>query len=401
MNNQPKQPLSHEYPAKIWNKSFINIFFTSIAFNLGLNMSNALISVYAQSLGVSVSVIGMVVSTYAVSAIVFRLISAPIMDTYNRKYVVVFATLIMAVTFWGFSLSRDVTSLMVFRLLQGCGMAFGNSCCLAMVSEMLPKEKYNTGMGYYSLAQVVTQAIGPGAGLWLTDRFGGYGTVYIVTACVMLIATVLAFQLKPKFNRTKKLKLSLKTVIAKKALLPASLLFLLTTGFYTVNAFLVIFAGAQGVTSNMGLYFTVYSCTMIITRPFVGKLTDKFGLVKVAIPALCCNVISFLIISYSTTLPDFLLAAFIMSFGHGACQPSIQALSMKTVSPERRGAASSTNYLGADFGALLGPTVAGGIAQSFGYAFMWRAMIVPFLMAMLIMFLLRNKIVSIEENFAP
>jgi MFS family permease len=177
------------------------------------------------------------------------------------------------------------------------------------------------------------------------------------------------------------------------------MLFLLNTGSTTVGSFLIVFARDQGVTGNIGLYFLVSASTMLVTRPIIGRLTDRFGLVKVVIPALFCNVLSFFVISYSGTLLSFMFAAFISAFGYGACQPAMQALSMKTVPNERRGAASSTNFIGMDLGNLLGPTMGGIVAQALGYDVMWRTMAVPFLVGISLLITFRKLFTRIEQDF--
>ena len=393
------QALARQEPTTIWNKAFISIFFTNMAFNMGQLMSNSLLSIYANSLGASASAIGLLMGAFAFASITFRFVSAPIMDTYNRKYIVGIATLTLATAFFGFSLSKTIPALMCFRLLQGCGMAFGNACCLAMVSELIPKDKYSTGIGYYSMAQVACQMLGPSIGLWLVGLVG-YSMTFAINAFIMLIAAFLAFQIKTFFVKTKKLKFSLGNTIAQEALLPSVILLLLNTGSTVVGSFLIVYARNQGVTGNIGLYFAVSASTMLITRPIIGRLTDKFGLVKVSIPALFCNVISFIVVSYSHTLWSFLFAAFISAFGYGACQPAMQALSMKTVPNERRGAASSTNFIGMDLGNLIGPMIGGVIAQVYGYGAMWRTMAAPFLIGALLLFVFRRLFTRIERDFA-
>jgi MFS family permease len=111
-------------------------------------------------------------------------------------------------------------------------------------------------------------------------------------------------------------------------------------------------------------------------------------------------VIAFVIVSFSTTLFSFLAAAFIAALGYGACQPAMQALTMKTVPNERRGAASSANYIGMDLGNLAGPMIGGIVAEALGYNAMWRIMTIPFVVGMVIMLLFRGAIARIEEDFA-
>lgn len=384
-------------PTKIWNKMFISIFFANMSLNLGQMMSNSLLAKYADFLGAPATQIGMLMSMFALTALLFKIVSAPAMDTFNRKYLVMGAMAIMLVAYIGFSLSTSISSLMVFRLFQGCGNAFGNVCLLAMVAEALPKDKLSTGMGYYSVAQVVSQAIGPTVGLTLVDLVG-YSKTYIISACVMAMAFVVASQIKVTFKRTKKLKITLNNIIAKEAVLPASIIFFMAIGFTTINSFLIVFASKQNVTTGIGLFFTIYALTLIFTRPLIGKLTDKYGFVKVSIPAVLMTGLSFFIISFSNSLPMFLLAALVNAFGYGACQPALQSLTMKAVTKERRGVGSSTNYVGMDLGTLAGPTIAGAFAQRYGYVSMWRFMMIPFAIGVMLIFIFRGKIHEIEEN---
>ena len=88
-----------------------------------------------------------------------------------------------------------------------------------------------------------------------------------------------------------------------------------------------------------------------------------------------------------------------MGFGFGACQPAIQALTMKCVSEDKRGAGSSTNYIGMDLGSLFGASVAGFVAQYFGYVSMWRLMTILFALALLLILFSASRINRIEKDF--
>ena len=120
---------------------------------------------------------------------------------------------------------------MVFRLLQGIGTAFGNVCCLAIVADALPKKKFNTGIGYYSVAQVVSQAIGPTIGLQLVSWFG-YNNTYIINAGVMMLALVTASMIHIPARPHKPFKMKLHNIIAKEALVPTAVTFFVGNGVY-------------------------------------------------------------------------------------------------------------------------------------------------------------------------
>lgn len=383
---------------KIWNKAFVTLFFLNLAANIGFNMSNSLISVYADHLGASTVTVGIVFSTFAISALAFRFVSAPIIDTYNRKYVIIIALLITMVAFLGFSLSTSVPLLIVFRLIQGCGLA-GTACSFVMVADVLPKDRYGAGIGYFSLAMVISSAIGPSLGLWLVDAVG-FSMTFAVFAGLMLFSAFMALLLKVNFKRTKKLEIKFNNLIAKEVILPSGLLLLVIIGLHFGNSFLILYAGTRGVSSNIGLYYTVTAITALVARPMLGKLVDKHGTVPLILPALCCNITACIMISFSSTLWHFLAAAVVNALGSAVCQPALQTVSMKKVSSNRRGAANSTNMIGLDLAALIGPLLGGMTAEAFGYSAMYRFQTVPYILCMVIVIICRKWFYKTEAGFA-
>lgn len=377
---------------------FLSIFFANIVSSLGMTMSNSMLSVYADSLGTPASQIGPLMGMFAITALVFRFVAGPAIDSFSRKYLLMGSMVITAAAFLGYSLSKSISSLMMFRLLQGVGTSFGNACTLAMVADTLPRGKFSTGMGYYSLAHVVSMSIGPTFGLMMSSNFG-YSTAYIINACVMLIAVASASRIKTPPRPPKKFRMIPRNIIAVEALAPTAITFCVAIGFTTINALLIVSAKKQGVTDGIGLFFTINALSMLITRPAIGKLTDRYGFIRVGIPSILMTAVSFIIISQANVLWMFLVAAFVNSFGYGAIQPAMNSLVMKSVPPERRGSASSTNLIGMDSATIIGPSIAGFIAQAFGYSTMWIIMAVPLLAGILIMLRFRKRIVEIENNF--
>ncbi|MBO5975798.1 MAG: MFS transporter [Oscillospiraceae bacterium] len=398
---------SWEPPKTIWNGMFISIFFTNMALSMGQQMSNTLLSVYANSFGAPADQIGQLMSMFAVTALIFRFISGPAMNAYNRKKLVAMAMGFMATAYLGFSNAqliadfvgvKPIAVLMAFRLLQGVGNAFGSACCLTMVSDTLPKDKFTTGMGYYACAQVVAQAIGPTVGVFLRDWIG-YSKTYVVIFFVMCFAIFTSTHVKLAPRERVPFNLKLGNIIAKEALIPAGVTFLVATGFTAINAFLMVYTEERGIPGG-SLFFTVYAVTMLVTRPLVGRLTERFGFVKVAIPCVFMTAVSLVMIGYSGNMFWLLLSAFVNAFGYGAVQPMLQSLCMKAVGPERRGSASGTNYIGMDSATILGPMICGKVADALGYEpIIWIVMTVPILIGMIAIFVLRKNIAAIEKRF--
>jgi MFS family permease len=387
-------------PLKIWNSAFICVFIANMLLYLGQQMSNNILPLYAQFLNAPAGVIGIVASAYAITALVFKLISAPAIDAFNRKYLLAAAIVLMAIAFIGFSFSKSVPMLICFRLLQGTGQAFTATCCLALATDSLPRKNLAAGIGYFSVAQAIMQAIGPTVGLKLKDVIG-FNLTFVFGAGIMIFAAIFAVTIKYPFKKTKKFEISMKSIIATEAIIPAGLLFFLSVSFFTITSFIAVY-GKESVGSNIGYFFTVNAVTLLFTRPLIGKLADKYGHFKVMLPTMFLFAVSLLIISFSSSLRMFIIAAFFNAFGYGACQPAIQSLCMKRVPKERRGAGSCTSYIGTDLGSLLGPVIAGYLAEKIGYPEMWRIMILPILTALVFVIIFRSDISSannIDETF--
>jgi len=384
--------LSTSEPVKIWNPTFISVFIANMLMFLGQQMMNTLVSKYANYLGAAPSMVGFIASSFAYTALLFKVIAGPAIDTFNKKYVLTTALVVMAISFAGYSVSSSTPMLLASRLLQGAGQAFTATCCLALASDSLPSDKLGQGIAYFSLAQAICQAIGPNLGLTLS-RVVGYNITFAVGAFIMMVAALAAANVKSKTQpQTRKFKISLDGLVAKEALIPAILAFFFAMANYNINSFLAIFGDEQGCGEHIGYFFTVYAITLFISRPLVGKLSDKYGFVKVLLPSMLCFAGAFIIISYSSNIWMFLAAAVVSAFGYGACHPAVQALCMKCVPKHRRGAGSTTNYIGQDLGNLVGPTVAGFVVERFNYATMWRIMTFPILLAMLIVIFARRQI---------
>lgn len=381
---------------KIWNNQFICVFLANAMMYLGQYMVQTLVTKYAKELGAEPSVLGIVASAFALTALVFKLISAPALDAFKRKYVIFGAMLVLAGAFFGYSFAKSVEMVIGFRLLQGAAQAFTATGYLAMATDALPKSKITSGISVFTLAQTICMAVSPAIGLAIADRYG-FPMTFITASVLVCTASVLSLRIKPSSRPRKHFAIIPKNFIAKQALLPGVLMFLLLVPSCLINSYLVIYATDIVGITGIGTYFTVNTLVLLFTRPLLGKLTDKRGFTLVFIPALCMFAVSYFIISYATTLPVFLLAAVIAAFGNGICSPLINSLAMKSVPPESRGAASSTAYMGTDLGNLVGPSVGAAIIGVMGYSNMWRVMTVPIFLTIGITLLARKKIVNIEK----
>ncbi|MFT9393779.1 MFS transporter, partial [Bifidobacterium sp.] len=372
----------------IWNRSFISVCLANTLMSIALQICNVIIGKFTFSLGATAAIVGMVSGAFAWSSIVLKGISGPTIDALDRRYVVMAAMAVMGVAMVFYGVVGSVPELFAARFLQGAGQAFSTTCFIAMAADTLPREKMGTGLGFYALAAGIAQMVGPVVSLKVQAAYG-YRPVFFIAALVMFAGILAASQIKLPPRVVKKFKLTFNNIIAKEALIPAFLMILLSGCYALVNPFLAIYSEQQGVGSNISFFFSVYAALLFLTRPLSGKLADRFGY-AIIVPMLGIFIVSFWLISVSTQLWMFLLAAVFFAFGYGGCQPVLQSMAMKLVPQERRGAGSSTNFIGSDLGNIIGPIIGGYIAQTLGYQAMWQIMSVALVVGIVTMLFLQK-----------
>lgn len=394
-------------PTKVFNVMFVGIFLANTVTNLAVKMSNASLQLYANDLSAPADQIGILMSMFAYTALVCRFIAGPTMNAFNRKIIAMCAMLLFAVVYFGYAASPAIAEvlhmeviyvLILFRALQGLANAFCNACCMAVVADCLPKDKFSTGMGFYGCATIIANAFGPMLGSASRAAIGVNKTYYIVIV-VQLIAVLLMCLVKTAPRPKVKFKLNVRNMVAKEALLPTFIYFLCAVGYAAMNAFLLVYDEERGVV-GASLYFTVYSFAQLVTRPFVGKLADQYGFVKVTVPCAALTAVSMIMVAHAMSLPMLLLSAIISAAGFGGFQPVVQGLCIKAVGPDRRGSATSTNFIGLDLSSIVAPTITGYVASVVGYVpAMWYAMTAFILLGLVFTVVFAKRLNRIEADF--
>ncbi len=366
----------------IWTHNFTTLFFANLATYFASQMVNSLLPKYARSFGASDTLVGIVSSAFAITALATRPFSGPAIDSWNRKKMYLAVITMNAICMFGYGLSTNIGMIIAFRLLHGISNGTSAALCLSMATESLPHDKISSGIGTYMLSQVIPSAIGPALGQWLS-RTIGYKFTYCIAGVLILLATFQGAKLDYSSHVSKKLEVNLRTVFAKEAIVPALIICILHFGTTTITSFITLVVDERGI-SGISAYYTILALSMLISRPVAGKIADRYGTATVVYPCLTIFGLNLLLMAYCNTTWQLWLCAVLYGFGYSAAYTMIQALALKMTPPERRGAASSTCYAFTDIGMMLGPTVAGIIADHFGYRIMFLYAFVPLVIAVAI-----------------
>ncbi len=359
---------------KLFNRAYLSLFIINMIVSASFAMVFTTISLYVTGFGVTAAMAGTIVGALSAASMCIRPFSGILCDQLNRKLLLTLSLAGISVAMVGCSVTQSIPLLIAFRILHGLSFSIATTVTMALVAGAIPMPKMAQGLGYFAVGQTITAAFAPSLGIWLGESFGFPVTfvsaAILVLLAVILVATFIPSQGKKRFHLDRRLTVS--DFISREAL-PFGILAIVASGATGLeNAFVALF-GRQLMDGNVGWYFTIGAVALFISRVSSGKLADRnvssviyagFGMIAVA----------FVLLGFASpvnAMAFFAGAAVLKALGLGAVQPTLQANSMRSVSTDRRGAASCTYYLGTDIGQAITPMLGGVIAGTSGYGNMF------------------------------
>lgn len=386
---------------KIWNKSYITLFLINLIVSTSFYMISTALSKHLVHLGMTVTMAGSVIGSMSFASMLTRPVTGWVSDHLDRK---ILLSISLAVNFFcvvGYGVCTNAALYIVLRIFHGIAFGMVTTVTMVLVSGCIPAGRMGEGMGYFGLAQTMAVAIGPSISLALYERVGSRNMFFASAGCiaVALVGAMLLLDTKTEVtdNRTGDSKgffaFRLQDFVAKEALIFAVITIAISSINGIENGYLVLYAEQFGL-SNVGWYFTISAFTLFFSRAVCSRLPDHIGFTKTLCLGLGSIILALLVLSLAPVshLTGTLAAGSILkALGVGTLQPALQAATVQSVSPERRGAATSTFYIGTDLGQFSAPIIAGSLIDSVGYVSMFRIYILPLFLVGTLYILLKTK----------
>lgn len=225
-------------------------------------------------------------------------------------------------------------------------------------------------------------SLGPGCGVIITSSFR-QNTAFFISSALMIITALFCLALPAIcVEHKRELRLNLDTLLDTKALplTVAAFSFAYCAGLTT--SFLVLVGSYRNI-NHIALFYLISSAAMVITRPAIGRYADKKGIRGICFTAFAMEAICMSLVAVGSSIITIVIASIFRAFGQGAGQTTLQGQVLRDSPLELRGRASSTFYIGVDFGQGMGAIIGGGLADAFGFtASFLNALPVLFLGAM-------------------
>lgn len=356
-------------PRNILSREFILCAFAQFVFQSVFQILVPTIPVYLSRFEAKEAEIGFLVGVFSFSSLILRPIVGRALLNIPERTFMIMGTLLHVFSSIAYLSAPPFWPLLVVRIFHGIGLGLFNTAVYTLVANITPEIHRGQLTSYFFLSGNMASALGPYFGMVLINR---YNFVVLFLVCTGL--SLCSFLITTKLPRRKGIPLKnqplkIQTFLGREALPPSIIAFMLSAIWGALAVFFPLHALRHGI-SNPGIFFFFLAITLILARGLGGKILDTYGRKKVITPCLTAIIISLVILTFSTTLPMFILVAVVFGTGWALLYPCLMIYAIEDAG-SARGPAMGTFTGLSDLGSGVGPMIMGIIIQRTSYPIMF------------------------------
>ena len=356
----------------LYTKQFITIWIANF-FNVASLGAFFLFPLFIMERGGDKADIGILMGIMTLSSVLARPWISPMVDKIGRKKSYFIGTLgntilpVVHIVFQG-ELSSFYIPLIAVRILHGMSIGLCFTAGITYISDIVPKDRLNEGLGMFGVTALVAMAVGPTIAEPIIEYFGFsayFVTISALGAGALLLQFFIPETFIPSFSKEKQITF-FQVFKRKKVFAVAIVAMFFGAGLATQGSFVSPYVHFLGL-PHISIFFIAYSTAAVITRILGARLADRIGEENILPWSFVVNALGYLILIWITSSWQLALAGFITGCGHGMIFPSLNALAVRDEPIEIRGKISGTFTGAMDGGMFMGSFLMGFIGDKFGF----------------------------------
>ena len=361
----------------LWNRAFIFCLFNNLFLFTYYFALLTILPIYIMNdLGGTVQEAGMALTLFLVSSIAIRPFSGMIVERIGKARSVRIAGIIFVVFAFAYLLIESMWSLLLVRFLHGFWFSILTTVNVPIVNDYIPDERKGEGMGYFVMSTNLGVVFGPFLALTLI-QFASFRLLFAVLAGIVALGYIFTWLINIQENTTAKQSpkpqakgnssLQLHDIVESKVLAIGFVALLTAFAYSSVMSFITAYAEVKQLLAYTSVFFIVFAISMLLVRPWVGKLYDSKGPSAVIYPSFVFFAIGLVIVSFLNNQWVMWLSAVFMGIGYGSVFPCLQTVAIQSVEKPRMGHAISTFFTLFDVGLAVGSVVMGVLITWMGF----------------------------------
>ncbi len=218
----------------------------------------------------------------------------------------------------------------------------------------------------------IATAIGPFIGIYMNQHTDF--SVILTLCCVLSAVTFFVALLldtpeatQEEQEHSSQLNFSLRRLVEPRVLPFCSIILIFAVCFGGILSYINAYAKEVNLSEAASFFFIAYSITVLISRPFSGRLLDVRGANVVMYPCFALFALGLYLLGTAENGPMLLIAGSLIGLGFGNIQSCMQAIVISLVEPKSMGLATSTYFICVDTGLGFGPYLLGFLIPYTGY----------------------------------
>ena len=389
--------LGAEESLPLWNSNYLKAWSANFMLYFSFMLVTPLFPLYlSEVFGATKEVTGMVLSGYALTALLIRPFSGFLVDSFPRKLVLLVCYGLFALLFGGYLVAGSLLSFFIIRTLHGAPMGATTVANSTVAIDVLPSKRRAEGIGYYGLSNNLGTAIAPTIGMLIYQWTASYNIIFLISLLTagMGFAINSTLKLKPRPIEKERLKkendtfhkvhfslftfhfsLSLDRFLLLKGWPEALCMIGYSFSYGVVSTYIAIYAKQElGITTGTGLFFTLLCIGLMSSRLIGARGLREGRIAENAAHGVLTSLVGYFVFAAFHNMWGFYGAALIIGLGNGHMFPAFQTMFINMAPASQRGTANGTLLTAWETGFGLG-IILGGIAAeffSYGTAF-WLA----------------------------
>ena len=362
---------------KLWNGNYWKVMIANFTLFFAFYLLTPLLPLYlSEHFHATKDVIGVVLSGYTVMALLSRPFSGYLVDTFDRKKVLMWCFFLFFIFFAGYLAASTLLLFTIVRTLHGAPFGSVTVANSTMAIDVLPASRRNEGIGYYGLSNNLAMAIAPTAGLLLYHETRNFQLLFWLALVIAGIGMAVDATIKnqPALNsKTQKLKNSKNLISLDRFFLTNGWMLAVNMVFFgfcfgVLSNYLAIYCKeVMGRTGGTGVYFALLSVGLIASRLQGSKGLREGKLSRNAAEGVILSALGYTLFVACPNDFGYYTSALLIGLGNGHMWPAFQNMIINVANHNQRGTANSTILVSWDVGMGLGVLIGGVASEYLGY----------------------------------
>jgi MFS family permease len=361
-------------PAVLTIKQFQNIAVSHFNTTLSIHILIPVLPVFLASKGFAETEIGLIIGAAAASALLIRPWVGIQIDNRGSRPVLMLGQILLVLSIAGLLWSESIFTFIVLRLAYGVAAALYGTGAVTFASSIGTGKTTADSIAFYTLITMIGLGLSVSLAQVIFDNYGFTTIVLMILSLTTVALCIMKFRAESfPIRRSTDEKVPFMGVLKTKAVLATSAGHFGASFAYGALFTFIPLAAIQGGISFYSIFFISFAVSVVFSRFLVQRVIEWFGLEKACVYAYASMLCGGLLLLFTLSPAVLALSGFIFGAGFGITYPAFVLLLVHRIGPANRGTSLGILMAAWDIGSALSISILGGIAEHFGYFYLFLA----------------------------